>query len=275
MDLSAKDSPGTGARRATIALSLGFGGGPLVAGLVAQWSPSPEVVPYGVHLVLSAVAGTLVWSTPVRPVQHDPAGPSRWAEVRAVLRRREFLGVVPLTAPWVFGTATTAFAIAPTAVHIATLPIATNALVTGATLIAGVGIQPLGKRMEHRARGRTLWVGMALAAAGVLLTAVIFETPHLWLLFVVAALLGGAYGLLLVGGLSRVELLTQPDDRSTVNAVFYALTYLGFAAPYLFVVLTEHVIGAVTLLALGTLVAVLSALAVVAQRRVHRTELVA
>lgn len=278
MDLSARDSPGTGARRATIALSLGFGGGPLVAGLVAQWSPSPAVVPYSVHLLLSAVAGALVWSTPVPPVPHAAVrdrslGPGRWTEARAVLGRREFLGVVPLTAPWVFGCATTAFAIAPTAVQIATLPVATNALVTGTTLIAGVGIQPLGKRMEHQARGRTLWMGMALAAAGVLLTSVMFQTPHLWLLFLVAVVLGAAYGLLLVGGLSRVEVLTRPEDRSTVNAVFYALTYLGFAAPYVFVLLTDHVVGAGTLLALGTLVAAASAAAVIGQRRSLRTEL--
>ncbi|MFC5729954.1 MULTISPECIES: MFS transporter [Nocardioides] len=277
MDLSPADSSGTGARRATVALSLGFGGGPLVAGLVAQWSPSPAVLPYTVHLLLAAVTGTLLWSTPVEPARRDAcpravAGPGRWAGARAVLRQREFLGVVPLTAPWVFGTATTAFAIAPTAVHVATLPIATNAVVTGTTLVAGVGIQPLGKRMEHHARGRTLWVGMALAAVGLLLTAVMFVAPHVWMLFLVAPLLGGAYGLLMVGGLSRVEVLTKPDDRATVNAVFYALTYLGFAAPYLFVLLTQQVVGATTLLGLGTLVAAASALAVVGQRRTPRTE---
>lgn len=33
--------PGTGARRAALALTAGFGVGPLVAGLLAQWHPPP------------------------------------------------------------------------------------------------------------------------------------------------------------------------------------------------------------------------------------------
>ncbi len=36
---------GTGARRAAIALSAGFGTGPLVAGIFAQWAPSATVLP--------------------------------------------------------------------------------------------------------------------------------------------------------------------------------------------------------------------------------------
>lgn len=258
MDLSRDDGAGAGARRATISLSLGFGGGPLVAGLVAQWSPYPEVLPYGLHLLLAAVATVLVWRAPVQPVVHDPEGPSRASEVRAVLASRDFLGVIPLTAPWVFGVATVAFAVAPTAVTITALPVATAALVTGTVLAAGVGIQSWAKRLEHQSRGRTLWIGMLTACAGMVATALTFRLEQLWLLFLVAALLGASYGLLLVGGLSRIELVTEPDDRATVSAIYYALTYLGFAAPYLFVLITDTLIGPVALSLLGAAAAVLS-----------------
>src|SRR4051794_4972986 len=44
-------APGAAARRAAIALSAGFGAGPLVAAIVAQWSSDPLVVPYLPHLV--------------------------------------------------------------------------------------------------------------------------------------------------------------------------------------------------------------------------------
>lgn len=269
MDLSRDDGAGAGARRATISLSLGFGGGPLVAGLVAQWSPYPEVVPYGLHLALAAAAIVLVWQAPVQPVVHDPTGPSRAAEVRAVLASRDFLGAIPLTAPWVFGVATTAFAIAPTAVTISILPVATVALVTGTVLAAGVGIQPWAKQLEHQSRGRTLWIGMLTACAGMVATALTFQLEQLWLLFLVAALLGASYGLLLVGGLSRIELLTEPDDRATVSAIYYALTYLGFAAPFVFVLLTETIIGPVALSLLGAMVAALSMVWVSRQRLVN------
>src|SRR5579875_1565737 len=41
-----------GARRAAIALSAGFGLGPLVAGLLAQWAPHPLLVAYLPHLLV-------------------------------------------------------------------------------------------------------------------------------------------------------------------------------------------------------------------------------
>lgn len=266
MDLSRSAGTGAGARRATVALSLGFGGGPLVAGLIAQWSPAPEVTPYVVHLALSVPVALLVWNAPVTPVVHDPSGPSRAAEVRAVLRSKAFLAVVPVTAPWSFGVATTAFAIAPSMIAMPHLPIATAAVVTGLTLGTGVAIQPWGKRMERRARGRTLWVGMLFATVGLVVCALAFAAPQrTWTLLAIAVLLGAGYGLLMVGGLSRVEVLTHPDDRATVNAVFYALTYLGFAAPYA-VVLATAVFTATQVMLVGAVLAALSMLVVLAWR---------
>ena len=46
-------------------------------------------------------------------------------------------------------------------------------------------------------------------------------------------LLGLAYGLCLVSGLRQAEHLANPDERGAVIACYYALAYLGFAAPYL------------------------------------------
>lgn len=43
------------ARRAAIAMTSGFGLGPLVAGLLAQWGPLPRVVPYLPHIALMAI----------------------------------------------------------------------------------------------------------------------------------------------------------------------------------------------------------------------------
>ncbi|MET0317292.1 MAG: MFS transporter, partial [Rhodococcus fascians] len=51
------DSPGAGARRTAVALSAGFGCGALFAGLIAQWLPMPDVLPYLVHLVMMVATG--------------------------------------------------------------------------------------------------------------------------------------------------------------------------------------------------------------------------
>jgi Ca2+/H+ antiporter len=50
---------------------------------------------------------------------------------------------------------------------------------------------------------------------------------------VAAVLLGLAYGLCLVSGLRQAEQMAAPDERGAVVACYYALAYLGFAAPYL------------------------------------------
>ena len=50
---------------------------------------------------------------------------------------------------------------------------------------------------------------------------------------VAAVLLGMAYGLCLVSGLRQAEQMAGPAQRGAVVACYYALAYLGFAAPYL------------------------------------------
>lgn len=259
MDLS-RATPGAGARRATISLSLGFGGGPFVVGLIGQWAPYPEVLPYVAHLLLSVLAGAVVWTAPVDSVARDGTPSRDWSMVRTTLLSREFLRVVPATAPWVFGVATTGFAIAPGVIEIVTLEVAAGAVILGAVLFGGVAIQPYAKQVEHRAPGRTLSIGMAVAAGGLLVTAWGFAVEQPWLLFVIALFMGAAYGLLLVGGLSRVEAISHPADRTRINAVFYALSYLGFAAPYVFVLLTDHLMSPSAVMLAGAGVAVLTLL---------------
>ncbi len=51
-------------RRITVAMSVGFGLGPLVSGVLAQWGPAPTVVPYLPHLLLAAVAFFLIFGAP-------------------------------------------------------------------------------------------------------------------------------------------------------------------------------------------------------------------
>ena len=112
-ELSARNPDGVdaGARRAAIALSAGFGLGPLVAGAVSQWVPGPLVTPYLVHLVVIAVAGTIAWTAPETVIPHRG---SLWSRivVRSAARPR-FRGVVAPLAPWVFTAASISLTVGP------------------------------------------------------------------------------------------------------------------------------------------------------------------
>ena len=100
--------PGLGARRATLALSAGFGLGPLVSGLIAELLPGPMVTPYVVHLVVMAAAlgrVRIVSETSPRAAATAglaPPGPSggppRLADMAVLLE------LLP-AAPWAFGFA--------------------------------------------------------------------------------------------------------------------------------------------------------------------------
>lgn len=65
-ELSAAGAQGVnhGPRRVTIAMSAGFAGGPLLAGVIAQWAPLPMVLAYVPHLLLTGLAVPLALRTP-------------------------------------------------------------------------------------------------------------------------------------------------------------------------------------------------------------------
>lgn len=260
-ELSADRPVGTGARRATLALSGGFGSGPLVAGVCAQWLPAPTVLPYVAHLVLMAGVIVFSWDAPEPVINRDDDEPRRQSEVWTVVGSRPFLLGVALTAPWVFGAAASSFATLPTFVEITTAPIAIIGSLAGLTLWTGVAIQPLGRRI-----GQPRWtitIGLVAAALG-LLTGILLDATHQALLVVPAAmLLGSAYGLILVGGLTTVESLAHADDLGALNAIFYSLTYVGFAVPLLSTV-ALRAISPPALMVLGVVVLALTVPAVLA-----------
>lgn len=261
-ELSADQPGGTGARRAALALSAGFGSGPLVAGIVAQWLPAPTLLPYIPHLLLMVVVVAISWSAPepvAGPADHDRQGTEVWS----VLRSRPFVLGILLTAPWVFGAASTSFATIPTFVDIDVAPVAVTGALCGLTLWTGVLVQPLGRRLGD---ARTIIaVGLVAAALGLLLGVVVARTDQVLLLPVVAVLLGTAYGLVLVGGLTTIELVAHRDDLATLNAIFYSLTYLGFAAPLLSTLALRSV-SPTTLLVAGAVVALATVPVAVAAR---------
>jgi MFS family permease len=239
-DLS--DRGAVSARRAALALSAGFGLGPVVAALLAQWAPDPLVVPYLPHLALGAAAFAVGWTAPDR--LGEPAGPGesprrgepavtgrRW--VPAAVRTRAFWLAVAPAAPFVFGSVSLAIVVLPEEVTSArTLSAGYAGLMTAAAFAAGIGVQPAARQLAARRPRAGLVAGLAAAAAGAAVGAAAVAGANRVLAGLAAVLLGLAYGLCLVCGLRQAEQLAGPRDRGAVLAWYYVLAYLGFAAPY-------------------------------------------
>jgi len=208
-------------RRAALALSAGFGLGPVVAALLAQWAGDPLVVPYLPHLALGTAALAIGLTAPGTPAARGAGQPGlaarRWPP--AALRTREFWLGVALPAPFVFGTVSLAIVVLPEEVTSArTLSAGYAGLMTILAFATGIGIQPAARRLAARWPRAGIIAGLGAATAGAAVSVAAVAGPSQVLAGLGAALLGLAYGLCLVCGLHDAEQLAGPRDRGTVLA---------------------------------------------------------
>jgi predicted MFS family arabinose efflux permease len=230
---------GLSVRRSALALTAGFGLGPVVAAGLAQWVSDPLVVPYLPHLVIGTTAAVVLAGTPEgaasrSPARVRPVGPAakarRWPPA-AVRTRRFWLAVAP-GSPLVFGSVALAIVVLPEEVTSArTLSAGFAGLMTVLSFAAGVAVQSFARRLRDVLAG--VVAGLVCAAAGCAVGIAAVASADRVLAGVAAVLLGLAYGLCLVSGLRQVEHMASPDERGAVIACYYAVAYLGFAVPYL------------------------------------------
>jgi Major Facilitator Superfamily len=220
------------ARRGAVAMTVGFAVGPLVSGVLAQWAPDPGVIPYLPHVVLMLAVLALV---PAAPETVARGGGGAIARALPSLRHPRFRRVVAPMAPWVFAAPAVAFALLPSVVGAAhaTDGIALTAVVATVAAMAGVLVQPVARRLDANGTGsRAATLGLSVMVVGLALSAFTAHEHHVWLLVPSATVLGMGYGLCLVAGLVEVQRLAHPEALAGLTAIFYVLTYLGFAAPY-------------------------------------------
>ncbi|MCG2797024.1 MAG: MFS transporter [Cellulomonas sp.] len=251
--------PGSGARRASLSLTAGFGLGAGVAAALAQWGPWHAQLPYLVNVALTVGAGAaLLGATETR---QRPAAPGRLRDDLRIpsAAHRRFLLVVAPTAPWVFGTAASAYAILPglLAAQVPGLAIGLAGLMCLVALGCGVAVQVAGRRLDTPDSARGVAVAIAVAVPGMALAALTATTRSPALGLVAAAVLGAAYGLLLVGGLQEVQRIAGPDDLAGLTAVYYSLSYVGFFIPAVLAGLDPFV-GYPTLFVAGAVLATAS-----------------
>lgn len=246
-----------GAKRSSIALSAGFASAPGVAGIAAEFLPWPTVVPYLLHIGLALIVVPLVWTVP-EPRSTQSASRRR-SFVPTSLITPHYLPVVAY-APWVFGSATTAFVFLPAQLseHLHH-PVLVAGLCALLTMGSGVVIQQLAGRIRV-----TSFHGMALAAVGMALClAVLAAAHHGWAVFllpIAAIIMGSSYGIGMLSGLAETQAIADAEELGAATGVFYSLTYLGFFAPFILSLLGPAV-GYSTAFVIGLTVAVATAVA--------------
>lgn len=239
----------SGARRASLALTAGFGIGAGVSGALAQWAPAPTVLPYAVQIaLLGASALPLMWAPETRSAVTRAARGSESVSaapidgaLRALARdlrvppsgRARFLRVVLPSAPWAFGALAIAYVITPALVgsRIGDDRVAFATLLTVVALGTGALAQPLVARIADLTGGRQLVVGLGLTFLGVALCAVEAAVLSPALAVAIAIVMGLGYGISIVSGLIEVQRMAGPDDLAGLTGIYCSLTYVGFLLP--------------------------------------------
>lgn len=221
-----------GARRAALSLTAGFGLGAAMAAVLAQWGPWPNQLAYLVNIALAVVSFVLL--VPTAETREGSAAGRLIDDLKipSALKPQFWLQVAP-AAPWVFGTCAVAYAVIPALLTVETggweIVFAGVCCLVG--LAAGFVVQTVGRRVDTPGSPRGTVVAMLLVAAGMVLAAVAARVLTVPLGIAAAALLGCGYGMTLISGLLATQRMAGPNDLAGLTAVFYGLTYLGFASP--------------------------------------------
>lgn len=226
-------SAGAGARRASICLSLGFGVGPLCAGLLTVYAPLPLVLTYLVHAALCVPVLWAVWSRTAETRFGTTSRPFLDGLKVPAAGHRRFLHVVVPMAPWIFGSAAIAYAVVPALVadQLGSWALLYTVGLTVLTLTCGVAIQPVARRLDDVSSSRAVVVSMALMAVGIFAAVATAVTRSVLVAPLVAMLLGSAYGIAIVSGLLEIQRIAPPDELAGISGVYYSLAYLGFLLP--------------------------------------------
>ncbi|SDK83847.1 Predicted arabinose efflux permease, MFS family [Glycomyces sambucus] len=263
---------GAGARRATLSFSLGSLAGAGVAGLIAQWGPWPEQLPFLIHVALTLPFAWLVLRAPETAIGGGMPGPLR-ARLRVpAAGHRRFTRVVLVGGPWVFAASAIGYGYLPVLLKGATegWGIAYATLLTSVALAASAAVQPLAKRIDRRDSARGVLTGLVTIVAGVALVAAAAHWQSWPLGAAAAVLVGAGMGIGMVSGLLEVQRIAGPADLAGLTGVFYAVSYLGFASPALLAAVAAATGAPATALLLGVVGAgAVCALAVVRSYRRH------
>ncbi|PRQ12177.1 MFS transporter [Corynebacterium sp. 13CS0277] len=229
-------SPTAGAKRASMALTAGFGLGAGFAGVLAEWGPIPGQLAYRIHILLTLVLVPFLLKIPeTRQSAHRNIKGSLLADIAVPsVRNRRFLTVVVPTAPWVFGAGFTAYAILPTLMrpHV-TYPIAFTAALCVLTLGVGFAIQQPCPAIIGDGGRRGPLLAMTVTIIGMALAATTAVHPSVPVTLVACVFLGLSYGLVVFSGLAEVQKIAPPNDLAGLMGLFYCCTYVGMIFPAL------------------------------------------
>ncbi|MFJ9417110.1 MFS transporter [Streptomyces sp. NPDC101227] len=230
LELAKPGREGRAGFAATAANMGGLGCGPLLAGVLAQYTPWPLALPFLVHLLLVALAAVVTWLLP--ETVRDPRRPTRLRptalrlppEVHGVFTPSavaafagfSLLGLFTAVAPSFVGQTLRMHNLAVAGVIVCTVFLGST---LGQLLAGRLGVR------------RALPGGCLVLAVGLVLVGTSLAVQSLPVL-VIGALCGGTgQGLAFRAGLAAVSAAAPPERRGGTISAFFLVAYLGISLP--------------------------------------------
>lgn len=230
LDLARPDQKVRAGLAATAANMGGLGCGPLLAGLLAQYAPSPLSLPFIVDLGLVAVAAVLTWLLP-EPVAHphwpaplSPQGVRVPPEVRGVFAPSALAVFAGFALLGLFTAVAPSFVAETLDVH--------NLAVSGAIVFSVFLASTVGQSLMGRVGvRRALPGGSFVLVVGLALVGASLAAESLPLLVVGAILAGLGQGLAFRAGITAVGGAAPPAHRAGTISAFFVVAYVGISLP--------------------------------------------
>ncbi|MFJ5723151.1 MFS transporter [Streptomyces sp. NPDC093149] len=225
--------PGQKARAgfaATAANMGGLGCGPLLSGVLAQYTPWPLALPFWVHLGLVTAAMGITWFLPetvVEPKRWPPLKPQGVTvphEVKGVFTPASLAAFAGFALLGLFTAVAPSFVSQTLGVH--------NLAVSGAVVFSVFLASTVGQSLTQRIGARlALPVGCGVLVGGLLLVASSLIAESLPLL-VLGALCGGAgQGLAFRAALTLISDAAPAQHRGGTISAFFVVAYAGISVP--------------------------------------------
>lgn len=211
---------------ASTAFVAGTAAGPITAGVLAQYAPAPQLLPYGVHLMLLAFGWRRLSALPIRgacPAQWRPMAPRVPTGVRVPFATAAATGFLAWTAAGLF------LAVIPAtlsrAAEIDNLAIIGG--IVGAVLACSTLCHPVVARCGPQ-RAQLAGLSALLTSLAALALTGGGSMPVTLTAAVVA---GSGHGLAYGGAAATVDVAVPDHQRAAINSALYLAFYLGAGGP--------------------------------------------
>lgn len=248
---------------ATVANIGGLGAGPVLAGVLAQYAPSPLHLTFVVHIALAVLATVAVLIVPETSSRTGSIGFQRLSvppEVRSVFIPAALAAFAGFSVTGLFTAVAPSFLANVVGVDNHALA----GVIAGSTFAASAVAQIAAARMQP---ARAVAIGCAILTAGMAILVVALAFSSLVGLIAAAVVSGIGQGISFSRGLAAVAERTPAQRRAEVSSTYFVVAYIAISVPVISEGFAARALGlrpsgivfaaAVGVLALGCLAAIL------------------